>query len=96
MDEEFAEAVLSLVEQIPAGTVMTFGLISDRLGRGGARQVGRVMSMYGQSVPWWRVVRATGTLPAHLMIDAQKYWRDEGTPVRNGHVVVAEALAPEV
>lgn len=94
MDEEFTEAVLSVVEQIPEGSVATYGLIAERLGRGGARQVGRVMSLHGQAVPWWRVVRANGTLPAHLMIDAQQYWRDEGTPVRNGHVVVKDALAP--
>lgn len=95
MDEEFTEAVLSIVETIPPGCVATYGLIAERIGRGGARQVGRVMSIHGQAVPWWRVVRANGTLPVHLMIDAQQYWRDEQTPVRNGRVIVKDALAPD-
>ncbi|MCL3838859.1 MGMT family protein [Aeromicrobium duanguangcaii] len=95
MDESFTEAVLEVVEQIPSGSVATFGLIAERLGRGGARQVGRVMSLEGHGVPWWRVVRANGTLPPHLIVDAQHHWRDEGTPVRNGRVVVVEALAPD-
>ncbi|MBC9226431.1 cysteine methyltransferase [Aeromicrobium sp. 636] len=95
MDESFTEAVLEVVEQIPSGSVATFGLIAERLGRGGARQVGRVMSLEGHGVPWWRVVRADGTLPPHLVVDAQEHWRDEGTPVRNGRVVVVEALAPD-
>lgn len=95
MDEEFTEAVLEVVEQIPPGCVATYGLIAERLGRGGARQVGRVMSLEGHGVPWWRVVRADGSLPAHLVVDAQQHWRDEGTPVRSGRVVVREALAPD-
>jgi len=94
MDEAFAEAVLRVVERIPPGCVATYGLIAEKLGRGGARQVGGVMSREGHGVPWWRVVRADGSLPAHLMIEAQQHWRDERTPVRSGRVVVREALAP--
>ena len=94
MDEDFTEAVLNLVESIPSGCVATYGVIAERIGRGGARQVGRVMSLEGAAVPWWRVVRANGSLPAHLIIEAQQYWRDERTPVRNGRVDVKEALAP--
>lgn len=94
MGEEFAEAVLSLVEQIPAGCVVPYGLIAEKLGRGGARQVGAVMAREGHAVPWWRVVRANGSLPPHLMIDAQEHWTLEATPVRNGRVVVSDALAP--
>lgn len=95
MDEEFVEAVLALVEQIPPGRVVPYGLIAARLGRGGARQVGAVMAREGHGVPWWRVVRANGSLPPHLVVDAQEHWTLERTPVRNGRVVVAEALAPE-
>jgi alkylated DNA nucleotide flippase Atl1 len=90
--EDFTEAVLAFVERVPAGRVVTYGLIADRLGRGGARQVGRVMSLEGAAVPWWRVVRANGSLPPHLMVDAQKAWSDEKTPVKRGRVVVAEAI----
>jgi alkylated DNA nucleotide flippase Atl1 len=89
---DFTERVLDFVERVPPGRVVTYGLIADALGDGGARQVGRVMSLEGAAVSWWRVVRANGTLPPHLMTDAQRHWQDEGTPVRRGRVDVAAAL----
>ncbi len=90
--EDFTEAVLAFVERVPAGRVVTYGLIADHLGGGGARQVGRVMSLEGAAVPWWRVVRANGSLPPHLMVDAQKAWADEKTPVKRGRVDVSAAV----
>ena len=55
MDDEYVEAVLSLVERIPAGQAMAYGAVADvvaeRLGRGGPRTVGAVMSAYGGAVP---------------------------------------------
>lgn len=91
MDETFAEAVLAFVETIPPGRVVTYGFIADQLERGGPRQVGRVMATEGFDVAWWRVVKANGALPPHLIVDAQQMWRDEGTAVRNGRVNVAAA-----
>jgi alkylated DNA nucleotide flippase Atl1 len=67
VDDEYVEAVLSLVERIPSGRVMTYGeiaeIIAGALGRGGPRTVGAVMAHYGGGVPWWRVVAASGRLP---------------------------------
>lgn len=90
--ESFTEDVLAFVERVPPGRVVTYGLIADHLGRGGARQVGRVMSLDGHAVAWWRVVRADGTLPPHLMVDAQREWTREETPVKRGRVDVAAAV----
>ena len=90
--EDFTEAVLAFVEGVPDGRVVTYGLIADQLGRGGARHVGRVMSLEGAAVAWWRVVRADGSLPPHLMLDAQREWAREKTPVKRGRVDVAAAL----
>ncbi len=92
MDGEFTEQVLVFVERVPPGRVVTYGFIADAIGHGGARQVGRVMALEGAAVTWWRVVRANGTLPPHLMTDAQQHWREEGTPVRRGRVDVPSAL----
>ncbi|MEJ7629974.1 MAG: MGMT family protein [Nocardioidaceae bacterium] len=80
--EAYVEAVLSLVEQIPEGRVTTYGLIAETLGRGGARGVGRVMALYGGSVPWWRVVRADGSLPESHQRDALSRYREEVTPLK--------------
>ncbi|MEV0849423.1 MGMT family protein [Streptomyces sp. NPDC049954] len=60
--------------------------------RVGPRQVGRAMSLYGGTVPWWRVVRSDGVLlPGHELRALERY-RAEGTPLRpaprtaEGHV----------
>ena len=87
MDDEFVEAVLAIVEQVPPGRVTTYGAIADavgqRLHRGGPRQVGQVMATYGGPVPWWRVVRADGSLPPSHDEEATQAYRAEGTPLRH-------------
>ena len=92
MDDRFTEDVLEIVESIPVGRVLTYGAIADRLQRGGPRGVGGVMAREGHGVPWWRVVRADGSLPSHLIIEAQTQWQEERTPVKRGRVDIAEAL----
>ncbi|WP_300678182.1 MGMT family protein [Nocardioides sp.] len=89
--EEFIEDVLSVVERIPPGRAVTYGDIAAFLGRGGPRGVGGVMALEGQGVPWWRVVRANGSLPPHLMIDAQEHWHLEGMSVHRGVINLKEA-----
>ncbi|HVU92490.1 MAG TPA: MGMT family protein [Jatrophihabitans sp.] len=89
--EQFTADVLAVVDRIPAGRVMTYGAIAEYLGRGGPRGVGGVMARDGAAVAWWRVVRANGTLPAHLMPDAQEHWYVEGTALRRGIVDVVQA-----
>ena len=89
--EAFDEAVLGVVDGIPPGRVMTFGAIAEYLGRGGPRGVGGTMAREGFGVTWWRVVRADGTLPPHLMVDAQEHWLVEGTAMRRGVVDVKRA-----
>jgi alkylated DNA nucleotide flippase Atl1 len=65
--EEYVEEVLSLVERIPPGRVMSYGAIAeylhDRSGRGSARRIGTIMAQYGGAVPWYRVVSGAGRLP---------------------------------
>lgn len=85
--EEYVEAVLSLVERIPRGRVTTYGVIAAAVGRGGPRQVGRVMATYGGGVPWWRVVRADGTLPLCHDGESRARHLDEGTALRPSGMV---------
>jgi alkylated DNA nucleotide flippase Atl1 len=40
------------------------------------------MAQHGGPVPWWRVVRADGSLPPSHEVDARPYYLDEGTPLR--------------
>jgi len=81
--EALVEQVLDLVESIPPGRVTTYGLLADLVGYGGPRWVGAVMARYGGAVPWWRVVRADGTLPVSHRRCALSRYRAEATPLRH-------------
>ncbi|TNM37621.1 cysteine methyltransferase [Nocardioides albidus] len=82
VDEGYVERVLDLVEQVPPGRVTTYGALAEVAG-GGPRQVGAVMARYGAPVPWWRVVRADGTLPQSHGERAREAYLAEGTPLRS-------------
>jgi methylated-DNA-protein-cysteine methyltransferase related protein len=88
---DYVETVLSLVEQIPPGRVMTYGAIADHVSSGGPRQVGTVLARYGGGVPWHRVVTAAGQLPPGHEAEALRRLRAEGTPMRGDRVDVAAA-----
>lgn len=93
--EEYVEEVLALVERIPAGRVMSYGEIAEylaeRSGRASARLVGRIMSLYGGAVPWYRVVNSSGRVAPSHPTEATARLRAEGTPLRNGHVDMPRA-----
>ena len=89
--EAYVEAVLRLVEQVPAGRVTTYGDLAEAVGRGGPRQVGQVMATWGGGVPWWRVVRADGSPARGHEAEALRRLAAEGTPVRGSRVVLREA-----
>ncbi len=82
MREQYVEAVLETVALIPAGRVLAYGDIAELLGTGGPRQVGAVMSHFGSSVPWWRVIRASGEPPQCDDGSALGLYEAEATPLR--------------
>lgn len=82
MNEDFVEAVLSVVEAIPSGQVMSYGQVAAAFGSRSARGVGWVMAHYGSEVPWWRVVRADGRPPHCHDETARAHYRAERTPLR--------------
>ena len=86
MDESYIELVLSTVERIPPGKVATYGDIAELTGLGGPRQVGRVMSLHGGAVPWWRVVRSNGRPVRGIEARALDLLRRDGTPLRDDRV----------
>lgn len=57
------EAIYALVRTIPAGCVLSYGEVGDRVGAR-PRTVGRAMAHCAQEdqVPWHRVVGSDGTL----------------------------------
>ena len=90
--EEYVEHVLSCVERVPRGHVTTYGAIAEVvgavLGGGGPRQVGSILAAHGGPVPWWRVVRADGSLPPSHHDEARQRYLEEGTPLRRSGTTV--------
>ena len=41
-----------------------------------------MLATHGGPVPWWRVVRADGTLPPSHEGEARQAYLEEGTPLR--------------
>ncbi|HEX6888051.1 MAG TPA: MGMT family protein [Candidatus Nanopelagicales bacterium] len=80
----FAERVLDLVAAIPPGRVLTYGDVAQRLGSRAPRAVGTALARYGGGVPWWRVVRASGSLAPGHEREAAELLRAEGVTLMAG------------
>jgi methylated-DNA-protein-cysteine methyltransferase-like protein len=83
------QEILDRIVAIPEGFVRTYGDLSP----GAPRLTGTVLRMTTQDVPWWRVVRADGSLAKG---DRQrKLLFDEGVPfTRSGKVDLQIARIP--
>ncbi len=84
-----AEAVLARIRAIPPGFVRTYGDVSP----GAPRFTGSVLSeVHDDSIPWWRVVRADGSLAKG---DRQRRRLEaEGVPFRGDRVDLARVRIP--
>jgi methylated-DNA-protein-cysteine methyltransferase related protein len=80
--------IFDRVRRIPPGFVTTYGALSP----GAPRHAGRALSQMAPGIPWWRVVRADGTLAKGA--DQRRRLEDEGVPMRGARVVLREALIP--
>ena len=83
---EYVEAVLAIVELVPAGSAVAYGDVAELLGSGGPRQVGTVMSSYGSGVPWWRILKASGHAPEGHEAEALRHYLAEGTPLLGAYL----------
>lgn len=75
------ERVLTLVELVPEGRVVSYGDLGVIVGIG-PRQVGSFMSHHSTGLPWWRVTNASGDVPAGLRSRAWPHWLREGITVK--------------
>lgn len=71
------ERVLTLVELVPPGRVVSYGDLGRIVGIG-PRQVGSFMRHHSEGLAWWRVTNAAGDVPAGLRSHAWPHWADEG------------------
>ncbi len=92
MDEidEYSDAVLAALELVPPGRITSYGRVAQyvgkSLGRGGPRQVAKVMRDYGASVPWYRCVKSDRSLAAEVAWRQAEMLSSEGVPLRHGRV----------
>jgi len=85
--EARVEAILERIRDIPAGHVQTYGDIEPHA----PRLVGRVLATTNQDVPWFRVVRADGSIPKGER-QRELLLRD-GVPMRGDRVDLDRARA---
>ena len=88
--DHLAAEVLAVVRRIPSGRVLTYGDVA-----GGGLDLGQVLLRHGDGddVPWWRVLRADGTPPPHLLDRQLGLLRAEGTPLAPSGAAVDLHLA---
>ena len=82
--DQLASEVLAVVRRIPPGRVLTYGDVAALAEVDAtARDVGQVLLRHGdaEGIPWWRVLRADGTPPPHLLDRQLTLLRSEGTPL---------------
>lgn len=80
----------AVVADLAPGEVVSYGEVARRAGqRGAARAVGGFLAEHGGDLPWWRVVRADGSLAVHKPREQSRRLRAEGVEVRNNRVVDA-------
>lgn len=84
---EFEDAVITVLEHLEPGDVVTYGEVALEAGYPGrARAVGRFLAEHGSAYPWWRVITSTGRLvPGHEK-EHERRLRREGVPIVGGRV----------
>ncbi len=86
--EEFTQAVITIIQNIPRGKVMTYGQIGTMAGNPwGARQVSRILHTMSQKydLPWHRVINSKGeiSLLGHGALVQAQMLTDEGVVVKD-------------
>jgi methylated-DNA-protein-cysteine methyltransferase-like protein len=84
--EQFLPQIFSVIHQIPAGKVTTYGEVAKMSNFPGyARQVGKTLSQLpeGSKLPWHRVINSRGeiSLQGHDMLRQKEKLEQEGVEV---------------
>jgi len=91
---DFDHAVAAVVQDIPAGVVVSYGWVASEAGFPGlARAVGRLLASSPAPLPWWRVTRADGVLAPPVARRQAEMLRGEGVVV-HGRRVTPRPLRP--
>jgi methylated-DNA-protein-cysteine methyltransferase-like protein len=86
MPAEFRARVITVIERLVPGEVVSYGDVAAQAGfPGAARGVGAVLAS-SDGLPWWRVVMSTGRLAPGKEADQSRRLRAEGVDVIDGRV----------
>ncbi len=86
--DDFTEAVVTVIDAIPAGNVCTYGEVAQESGYpGAARAVGNLLRTI-PGLPWWRVITSTGRLVPGKETEHARLLRAEGVSITNGRVTM--------
>ncbi len=85
-ESEFERRVRGVLRGLEPGEVATYGEIAEEAGYPrGARAVGNFLKRSSDGLPWWRVVRADGSLAAPHVREQKELLESEGIRVRDAH-----------
>jgi methylated-DNA-protein-cysteine methyltransferase-like protein len=89
---DFRAKVEAVVASLDPGEIVSYGEVADQAGfPGAARAVGAVLAhpSHDASLPWWRVVTASGRLVPGYEREHARRLRAEGVVVSDGRVRLA-------
>jgi methylated-DNA-protein-cysteine methyltransferase related protein len=86
-ESDFERRVRRVLKGLKPGEVATYGEVAEEAGypRGG-RAVGNLLKRSSEGLPWWRVVRADGSLAARHSGEQGELLESEGISVRDARV----------
>lgn len=86
--DDFEERVTRVLRRLQPGELATYGEIAEEAGfPQAARAVGNLLSRGGEDLPWWRVVRADGSLAARHRNEQVRRLESEGVRIKDGRAI---------
>jgi methylated-DNA-protein-cysteine methyltransferase-like protein len=83
-ESDFERRVRRVLKGLKPGEVATYGEVAEEAGYPrGARAVGNLLKRSSEGLPWWRVVRADGSLAARHRREQGELLESEGIRVRD-------------
>jgi methylated-DNA-protein-cysteine methyltransferase-like protein len=93
---DFDDAVADVLLGLAEGQVVSYGWVATKAGYPGrARAVGHFLAHHGHGLPWWRVVRADGSLVSPHPDHQVEALRAEGVRVEGRRVALPAEHPPK-